>query len=240
MGEQGDNATTSAAAAPRRGPRASASPSVKLSKKLSFALRHGAPKLGLTLRSDGYVRLDDLLRCNGYRGFSVEAVKEVVHSNDKQRFSLLEEDGGVLWIRANQGHSVTGLNEEELLTPIKDPSEAGSCAHGTYLKCWPSIAREGLKKMGRTHIHCAQGLVGEGVISGMRASSEVIIYVNVAAAMADGIRFFLSDNGVVLTSGMDGVLPPCYFARVINMKAASPGGSEPEILWPMLSPPPAR
>lgn len=36
-------------------------PNVELSKNLSYILRHGAQKEGLTIRTDGYVRLDDLV-----------------------------------------------------------------------------------------------------------------------------------------------------------------------------------
>ncbi|CAN0420353.1 unnamed protein product, partial [Ectocarpus sp. 13 AM-2016] len=42
--------------------------------------------------------------------------------------------------------------------------------------------------MNRTHIHFAAGLPGEsGVISGMRKACKVLIYVDVAAAMSDGV-----------------------------------------------------
>ena len=36
-------------------------PDVELSKSLSYILRHGAQREGLAIRSDGYVRLDDLV-----------------------------------------------------------------------------------------------------------------------------------------------------------------------------------
>jgi hypothetical protein len=68
--------------------------------------------------------------------------------------------------------------------------------------------------MKRNHIHMATGLPSSGVISGMRATCEVVIHVDVALALADGIEFFLSANGVVLTSGVDGVLAPKYFKKV--------------------------
>jgi 2'-phosphotransferase len=35
---------------------------VALSKRLSYILRHGALELGLSLRSDGYVPLDEVLQ----------------------------------------------------------------------------------------------------------------------------------------------------------------------------------
>ena len=70
--------------------------------------------------------------------------------------------------------------------------------------------------MKRQHIHLAQGLAGEdGVISGMRQSSSVLIFLDLPKAMSAGIKFFLSDNGVVLTPGDDrGFVPPEFFSRV--------------------------
>lgn len=38
------------------------SPDVRNSKTLSYILRHGAAKEGLTMRPDGYIRLDKLVR----------------------------------------------------------------------------------------------------------------------------------------------------------------------------------
>lgn len=77
------------------------------------------------------------------------------------------------------------------------------------------IQHEGLNKMGRQHIHMAKGLPGE-VISGMRYNSEVVIQVNVADAIKAGIRFFESDNGVILSDGIDssGVIPAQFLKKV--------------------------
>jgi 2'-phosphotransferase len=68
--------------------------------------------------------------------------------------------------------------------------------------------------MNHQHIHFAKGMPGE-VVSGMRDSSKVIIEIDVAKAMQDGIRFFESENGVILSDGIDGVILPVYFKNVI-------------------------
>lgn len=39
------------------------SPDVRISKTLSWLLRHGAKGEGLKIRTDGYVKVDDLVRC---------------------------------------------------------------------------------------------------------------------------------------------------------------------------------
>lgn len=50
--------------------RPSDSPEVRISKTLSYILRHGAEKEGLKIRSDGYVRVTDLV-CMLSRLFTV-------------------------------------------------------------------------------------------------------------------------------------------------------------------------
>lgn len=56
-------------------------------------------------------------------------------------------------------------------------------------------------------------------------SSQIFIFINVQKALDAGIKFFLSDNGVVLTAGdHDGLLKPEFFDRVENTKrVALPG-----------------
>ncbi|KAJ3293742.1 tRNA 2'-phosphotransferase 1 [Rhizoclosmatium sp. JEL0117] len=189
----------------------SRAPEVQFSKTLSFILRHGAVKEGIPMRSDGYVRVDDLLRHKKFSGKKLADLQAIVANNDKQRYLMTNEDGEWL-IKANQGHS---LKVEVELEQILDPSEIPIVVHGTYNRFWDLIEQEGLKKMGRNHIHFAVGRPGEsGVISGMRTTSQILIYINVPLAMTDGIKFYRSPNNVILSDGINGVIPPKYFERV--------------------------
>ncbi|XP_026549692.1 tRNA 2'-phosphotransferase 1, partial [Notechis scutatus] len=139
-------------------------PDVRLSKALSYALRHGAETLSLHMSSDGFVDLGEILRLPQFKAWSEEDVKRVVETNEKQRFALCQHpSGGHLQIRANQGHS---LQVPELeLTPLQDLRDfPETVAHGTLLRHWPAIRQRGLSRMGRTHIHLAPGLPGEGAV----------------------------------------------------------------------------
>lgn len=73
--------------------------------------------------------------------------------------------------------------------------------------------------MARVHIHFATALPEDGVISGMRNSANVVIQIDMVKAVQDGINFFVSSNGVVLTEGIDRVLPPKYFLSITDKKA---------------------
>jgi RNA:NAD 2''-phosphotransferase len=51
--------------------------------------------------------------------------------------------------------------------------------------------------------------------TGMRSSSEILIYINVQKCLAAGLKFYLSSNGVVLTEGNDlGFIEPQFFQSV--------------------------
>lgn len=142
-----------------------------LSKALAWALRHRAESLGLRVRSDGYIRLSGVLAVDRIRkqGFTAEDVRRVVAENDKQRFSLVceqgdgdgdgEGDGGggvVEWIRANQGHSLRPglIAEDRLLREVREPPPVA--IHGTTLAAWKLIQESGLSRMRRHHVHMAR------------------------------------------------------------------------------------
>ena len=196
-----------------------------LSRKLSKLLRHRIHANGLSdvLRGDGYVPLERVLELSGFQGRTVEEIRAVVRDNDKQRFALLKE-GSSLFIRANQGHTISGVTSEELLQSIEFTADGGkelTAIHGTYCKAWPAILESGgLSRMSRQHVHLAADLPGEsGVISGMRSSCELIVYVDVRAAILDGgLNFYTSSNGVILTPGLGeaGILPLTFVTSVVN------------------------
>ncbi|KAG8714969.1 hypothetical protein FRC11_006299 [Ceratobasidium sp. 423] len=207
---------------------------VRNSKTLSYILRHGAAKEHLVIRSDGYVRASDLLARPKLKELDLPGLLKIVNADQKQRYQLGVQSGPndpeapilpvapaqaphsatSLWIRANQGHT---LKVDDLETkPITDPSEVPCAVHGTNLKAWESIKEQGLSRMRRNHIHLASGRPGaSGVISGMRNSSQILIFVDIATAMAAGILFRLSANGVILTAGdSNGLIPTDYFSSV--------------------------
>ncbi|WVR08316.1 hypothetical protein IAU60_005369 [Kwoniella sp. DSM 27419] len=69
-------------------PRPPETPDVKASKALAYILRHGAEKEGLHIRSDGYIKLADVLARPKLRGIDLEMVLRLVAENAKQRFQL--------------------------------------------------------------------------------------------------------------------------------------------------------
>lgn len=181
---------------------------VKLSKLLSYTLRHGAHEQGIAMDSKGFVLVADLLRHEQFKRFKLEDIYKVVEENDKKRFAIVERDGQTL-IRANQGHTFDVPDLE--LTEITG-DDVPQAIHGTFQSAVESIRKNGLSRMARTHIHMATDLPGVGeTISGMRQSCDYIVYVNIKKASLEGFKFYRSANGVILCSGNeDGYLPPKY------------------------------
>ncbi|EGG11975.1 uncharacterized protein MELLADRAFT_101818 [Melampsora larici-populina 98AG31] len=201
------------------------SPDTQLSKTLSYLLRHGAAKEGLKMRSDGFVKINDLLARPKLKGVELGDIERIVGKDSKQRYAMIREpppDGSsssedIVYIRANQGHSIQ-VPELDLV-PIIDPEDIPTVVHGTYMKFWDTILLEGLKPMKRTHIHFASGLIDQpGVISGMRASREIDIYLDVTKCISAGILFHRSKNGVILSQGLpdSNSIPSTYFQKVIH------------------------
>eukprot|EP00045_Choanoeca_perplexa_P008908 m.83971 g.83971 ORF g.83971 m.83971 type:complete len:191 (-) comp14669_c0_seq1:1277-1849(-) len=184
---------------------------VRASKAMTRLLRHKAREEGLRMDDDGWVAVDELLRHRSLRQLTREQVKTIVAECPKQRFQLDE----TRWrVRASQGHSIE-LSSDDLLQPITDPSQYPLVVHGTKRKAWSSIKDQGLNRMSRTHIHFATAMPkSDNVISGMRASSNVLIYLDVAKVLAAGIPLFISANRVVLSPGIDGTIPPDFFRKV--------------------------
>ena len=191
---------------------------VKLSKALSWLLRHNAESEGFTLLEGGFLPVSEILKHRRFVGFTIADVETVVQNCEKQRFGTKDDIDGKLLIRANQGHSMKTVEVE--LEEIKMAQNAPKVIHGTYFKAWNLIKESGLSKVKRNHIHFAAGEPGDqGVISGMRSSAQVFIYIDVEKAMSEGIKFYKSANNVILSPGnADGFILPTYFKIVKNMR----------------------
>ncbi|CAL1273277.1 unnamed protein product [Larinioides sclopetarius] len=187
---------------------------IKLSKSLSWLLRHGAESQGLNLDEGGFIDVQKVLNLKQFEKISVDDVKRVVEQNDKKRFTLRYNEN-CLQIRANQGHTLK-VNDDALLNLLTEEDVPQVVYHGTYLSKLKNIRLNGLSRMKRNHIHFTPKFPGDGsVISGMRSNCEVVIVVDTLKAIKDGLKFYSSDNEVILCPGnYNGLIPPNYFKEV--------------------------
>ena len=154
-------------------------------------IRHDPDHLGLELDPAGWCDVTALLEACRSAGHLLdrETLEQVVAGNDKQRFAL-SPDGSR--IRARQGHSVP----VELGLEPRTPPEL--LYQGTVERFLESIRREGLRPMGRHHVHLSADVATAEAV-GRRRGKPVILVVRAAALAEEGHEFFLTENGVWLT-----------------------------------------
>jgi putative RNA 2'-phosphotransferase len=171
---------------------------VRLSKRLSFVLRHRPDIVGLALDDAGWVDVDELL--DALR-LSRADLEHVVATNDKQRFAF-DESG--TRIRASQGHS----RPVDLGYSAQRPPD--EVFHGTVGRFLPAILEEGLRPGRRHAVHLSPDVATARTVGGRRGR-PVILRIDAAALHADGRSFTRSANGVWLVDAV----PPSYL-RVVE------------------------
>ena len=170
---------------------------ITYSKYLSQILRHDPEQIGLTWNGEGWVKIDDLLE-QSQQPISREMLDEIVATNPKRRFSI-SQDGTK--IRATQGHS----RPVDLgLTPVQPPP---TLFHGTAKSVCTRILAEGLKPMGRQHVHLSISPT-EARVVGARHGSPAVLKVDCAGLVAIGHHFFQAENDVWLS----GPIAPEYLS----------------------------
>jgi putative RNA 2'-phosphotransferase len=164
------------------------------SKFLSLVLRHKPEEIGITLDDAGWVTVDELLealRRNG-RPISLEELREVVRTNDKQRFAFSEDE---LRIRANQGHSI----EVELDHAPATPPE--TLYHGTAERNLASIRATGLQKGERHHVHLSENRQTAEAV-GRRYGKLVLLTIRSGDMSRAGFTFYKTPNNVWLVGAV--------------------------------------
>jgi putative RNA 2'-phosphotransferase len=167
---------------------------VKVSKYLSRHLRHDPGRLGVELDPGGWVGVDELLAACAARGVALSRaeLEEVVARNDKSRFAF---DPAGTRIRASQGHSVP---VDLGLEPVAPPPRP---FHGTGEGRVDAILRDGLRPMGRHHVHLSPDAATARRV-GARHGRPVVLEVAAADLAGAGHVFLRSDNGVWLTDAV--------------------------------------
>ncbi|MDQ7903843.1 RNA 2'-phosphotransferase [Phytohabitans sp. ZYX-F-186] len=172
---------------------------VRLSRRLSYILRHDPASVGLTLDPRGWVAVDDLLAALG-GSVSRADLDAVVAGNDKRRYAIRPGPDGRDEIRASQGHSVP---VDLGLDPVPPPP---LLYHGTSAAALPSIRARGLERGGRHHVHLSADVTTARAVGGRRRGPVAVLAVDAAAMAAAGYPFYRSANGVWLTDRV----PPEY------------------------------
>lgn len=160
---------------------------IKRGKKLSYLLRHDKT---YAFDEHGWREVSDLV---ANHGFTIEELHEIVAANNKQRYEFSED---MTRIRARQGHSI--LVDVELAEAM--PPDI--LYHGTAKEYADSIMKKGILKGKRLYVHLST-TVEMATKVGQRYGDSVVLAIDAKRMSENGIKFFLSRNGVWLTEFVD-------------------------------------
>ena len=160
---------------------------IKRGKKLSYLLRHDK---SYTFDEHGWREVSDLVVNHG---FTMEELREIVATNNKQRYEFSED---MIRIRARQGHSIRVDVELPEATP------PGLLYHGTAKAFVESIVSQGILKGKRLYVHLST-TIDMATKVGERHGKPAVLAIDAKRMHEDGIKFFLSRNGVWLTEFVD-------------------------------------
>jgi len=170
----------------------------RLSRFLSFLLRHRPPDYPLRFDRQGFVAWSELLESvqRHFPGVSEQEVLRVIEQSEKKRFELKEGK-----VRATYGHSFpVDLGLESVEPPPR-------LYHGTARDLAQTILREGLKPRGRQYVHLSPSVEDAIAVGRRRDPAPAVLVIRSGEAHADGIRFYRTG--------------PLYLAKEIPVKFLS-------------------
>ncbi len=165
---------------------------VKLSKEVSYALRHAPWEYELELDENGFVPVEQLLHSlnslNKYgRDVTKEDLEYIIANSDKKRHEIVGDK-----IRALYGHSVPNKIEK---VPSIPPDVL---YHGTAKRFLDSIMKDGLLPMKRQYVHLSVDMDTATVVGKRRDDNPIILEIDAKAASDDGIAFYIGNDKVWL------------------------------------------
>jgi len=159
----------------------------RLSRFLSYILRHEPGKFSLSPNGDGYVPisglLDQIRKKDRWRWVTKQHLIEVVERSEKKRFEIVGNK-----IRALYGHTF----ENEIYYRSVAPPEY--LFHGTARRNIEKIDQEGLLPMKRQYVHLSVTPEDAYKVGLRRDKNPVILKISALKAHDQGIKFYKAGN----------------------------------------------
>lgn len=164
----------------------------KLSKEISYALRHAPWEYELELDNDGFVPVEQLINAinesgNYDRPITISDLEYIIENSDKKRHEIQGDN-----IRALYGHSIPMHISKDIVVPPK------VLYHGTTHKAAGSILGDGLKPMSRQYVHLSVDTATAVQVGKRRDNSPVILVIDALNAYDEGVNFYKGNDKVVL------------------------------------------
>lgn len=164
---------------------------MKLSKELSYALRHAPWQYELELDDEGWVGIPQLLvalhESPQWKEVTETDLEKMIQASEKKRHEIRSGH-----IRALYGHSTP----HKISKSPADPPE--TLYHGTPAHAVNSIMEQGLQPRQRQYVHLSADIDTAKQVGRRRDDQPVILRINAAQAARDGILFYHGNENIWL------------------------------------------
>jgi putative RNA 2'-phosphotransferase len=159
---------------------------VKVSKYISYLLRHNPENLNLD--EEGFAHIDEfLLKLRKVYNVDKRFVEEIVNCSNRKRFEIVGNK-----IRALYGHSINVKVE------LEEDRAVELLYHGTTTESARKVLRNGLRPMKRRWVHLSPTKEIAIEVGRRRALNPVVIEINANEARKNGLKFFKATGCVFL------------------------------------------
>ncbi|NHI94653.1 MAG: RNA 2'-phosphotransferase [Candidatus Lokiarchaeota archaeon] len=167
---------------------------IRISKFLSYVLRHNPNAINSTLDNFGYlqIKLDELInrmrQLKQFTNFNLNKsdIINIVENDPKGRYEIQDDK-----IRARYGHSIDGIRlflSENEVPPI--------LFHGTIKENVPKILKAGLKPMKRNLVHLTE-TINDAILTGRRHGQNVVLLsINAKEAIKENVKIWKPGKNV--------------------------------------------
>lgn len=178
----------------------------KLSKEVSYALRHAPWEYELELDNEGWVSIEQLLMAlrldNQWGLLSENDLRTMIEVSDKKRHEIFEGK-----IRALYGHSVP----QKILKTVTAPPSI--LYHGTARHLVERILSVGLQPMTRQYVHLSADIETAVLVGKRKDSNPVLLKIEAEKASNEGVKFYQGNNSVWLADSI-----PSMFIKVESFR----------------------
>ncbi|RKZ32576.1 RNA 2'-phosphotransferase [bacterium] len=155
----------------------------RISKKLSYILRHHPEAYGLTLDSDGFISLEEL---KNNTKIDRETIEKIIENQEKKRLEIVGDR-----VRALYGHSAMEMKYPEM--DIIPPH----LYHGTAPDNIARIIAQGLKPMSRKYVHLSEDKETALIVGKRHHKRPVVLTIKAQKAGENGIKFYRAGDVIL-------------------------------------------
>ena len=164
----------------------------KLSREVSYILRHNPDKYGIKLDSEGWCSVDDLIHKLSetplWKGLTRDDLETMIELSDKKRHEIKGEK-----IRAFYGHSI----KDKLSKTANKPPKV--LYHGTVQRFLNQILQTGLIPKERQYVHLSSDVSTAKQVALRRDDRAISLEVAAQSAWENGVKFYIGNEDIWLS-----------------------------------------